>query len=63
VAAGTLVDSYTCNGGSNQAWEYLDGAIYNPASDKCLDATNMANGTQLVINPCNGGTSQTWQIK
>ena len=44
-------------------WEYNNGQIINAHSGLCLDATNMANGTQLIMNDCNGGTSQNWYLK
>jgi hypothetical protein len=65
---GTPVQSYPCNNKPNQEWYYFEGQIKNahpgPAgADPCLDARNMNNGTQLVINRCNGMPSQQWQIK
>lgn len=63
TAAGTPVWSFPCNGTVAQRWFYYNGELYNPNSGKCLDATNGANGTQLIINFCNGGASQNWQIK
>jgi hypothetical protein len=62
--AGAAVRSNICNGAPNQAWSYVGGNI-SPAYDLelCLDATSMANFTQLVVNFCNGATSQQWQIK
>jgi len=60
---GTKVWSYSCNGTVAQVWNYIDGTLRNPNSGLCLDAGNMANGTQLIINTCNGAASQNWQIK
>jgi hypothetical protein len=64
TAAGTPVNSYTCNGSASQKWYYWNGQIINLNGDQyCLDATSMTTGTHLVINPCNDSTSQQWQIK
>ena len=61
---GTRVVSATCNGTGAQQWYYADGFIVNYPSKLCLDATNLANGTQLIINTCNSGSvSQQWQLK
>ena len=72
IAAGTPVESQLCNAGAGQVWMYYGGTIGLAATfvtgqtELCLDATNMANGTQLVVNKCVGFpsvTSQNWQIK
>ena len=63
TAAGTLVQLYPCNGTVAQQWYYYNGEIYNPHSGKCLDALDMVNTRQLVINVCDGATSENWQIK
>jgi non-reducing end alpha-L-arabinofuranosidase len=60
------VVSNVCNGSNNQFW--LDqGLILNSSNYiglYCLDATNMGNGTQLVVDLCNSNTtSQQWQLK
>ena len=44
-------------------FSYDSGHIVN-ANGKCLDAGDMANGTQLALTTCNGAApSQQWQIK
>jgi Ricin-type beta-trefoil lectin domain len=63
TAPGTPVDSYTCNGTPAQQWYYDDGLIVYGRTDLCLDAGNMANTTQLIVNTCDGSNSQQWQIK
>jgi hypothetical protein len=64
TAAGTLVQLFPCNGTVAQQWEYFDGLIFNPHSAKCLDAVDLANGRQLIINVCTTvSLSQNWQIK
>lgn len=63
TTAGTPVQFWPCNGTGAQQWYYRKGKIYNPQSNKCLDALDMANGRQLVINYCDGAISENWQIK
>jgi hypothetical protein len=65
---GTKVQSYPCiTGDQAQWWYYWEGQIKNahsgPVGDLCLDAGDMNNGRQLVINRCEGYPSQQWQIK
>ena len=63
VSVTLRVVSTTCSGSPTQTWYYYNGEITNANSGLCLDATTMANGTQLVTNTCNGVRSQNWQIK
>jgi Ricin-type beta-trefoil lectin domain len=68
TAPGTPVDSYTCNGTAAQQWYFYNSTlggirIYYPNGILCLDAGNMENATQLVVNTCNGSNSQQWMIK
>jgi len=74
IAPGTPVVSSVCNGSAQQQFYYLAGVanysgqiIFNlnlyGYANRCLDAGNLADGTQLVINECNGSNSQVWQIK
>jgi Ricin-type beta-trefoil lectin domain len=63
TAPGTPVDSNTCNGTPAQDWYYYYGQIIYFKADLCLDAGNMDNTTQLIVNTCNGSNSQQWQIK
>jgi len=46
-----------------QQWYYYNGEIFNPNSGKCLDALDLVNTRQLVINKCDGAFGQNWQIK
>jgi hypothetical protein len=66
TADGTPVESSLCNEES-QAFVYNFGEIQRFVSvgpSGCLDAGDMENLTQLVINTCNfGSPSQQWQIK
>ena len=66
TANGTPVISNPCNGGVNQQFIYMNGQILvytSINSPKCLDATDMANFTQIIINDCTASASQQWQIK
>jgi len=66
TANGTPVISNPCNGSVNQQFIYQNGQIVvytSINSPKCLDATDMANFTQIIINDCTESTSQQWQIK
>jgi hypothetical protein len=66
TANGTPIISNPCNGGVNQQFIYNNGQIVvytSINSPKCLDATDMANFTQIIINDCTSSASQQWQIK
>lgn len=64
TANGTAVTLNPCNGSAGQRWWFYNGYLYNPNSQKCLDAGNSSNGTALVVNNCAiGRASQQWQIK
>ena len=65
TANGTPVISYPCNGGVSQQFIYYNGQIVvytSINSPKCLDATDMANFTQIIISDCTSSASQQWQI-
>ena len=61
---GTKIEWWTCNGGANQQWTAVNGALENPASGKCLDDPNSSTtlGTQLQLYTCNGGSNQKWTL-
>jgi hypothetical protein len=52
-----------CNGTAAQNFYFYNGQIVYIKAGLCIDAGNMANGTELFINKCNGSASQYWQIK
>ena len=54
---------YDCNGGPNQQWHWVNGALQT-ANNKCLDipASNVTNGNQLQIYDCNGTGAQNWTL-
>jgi hypothetical protein len=59
------VQLYDRNGTGAQKWQHQsNGALLNPASGRCLDATgpSSANGTRLQIWDGMGGTDQTWTL-
>ncbi|HEY1154815.1 MAG TPA: ricin-type beta-trefoil lectin domain protein, partial [Arthrobacter sp.] len=61
--AGTQVELWDCNGGSNQQWTInSDGTIKSVQSGLCLDATGngTGNGTLLELWTCTGGGNQKW---
>ena len=60
---GTVIDLWSCNGGSGQNW------IVEPDGTarihgKCLDVRGAGTtaGTPLQLWTCNGGSSQQWRI-
>ncbi len=70
TAAGTPVDVWHCNGAPNQVWIVRNGAIVNPAADRCLAEPNAStagsaspNGNnQLDIEDCTGAPNQQWLV-
>jgi hypothetical protein len=62
--AGTKIILFTCNGGSNQRWEYVGGSYVLAFRHLCLDdpAFSTTNGTQLVVWYCNNGANQKWSL-
>jgi alpha-galactosidase len=67
TAAGTQLDIWTCNGGSNQIWTRTSGGqltVYSGSSQLCLDAYNnqTSPGTKVQTWTCNGGANQQWNL-
>jgi alpha-galactosidase len=67
TTAGTQLEIWTCNGGSNQIWTYTASGeltVYSGSSLRCLDAYNNQTtpGTKVVIWSCNGGANQQWRL-
>jgi len=65
--AGTQLEIYTCNAGSNQ--EYTHTAqdqltVYSGSSQMCLDGygQRLTAGTKVDIYTCNQGTNQAWSF-
>jgi hypothetical protein len=65
TTAGTKLDIWTCNGGTNQHWTLPAGAVTSGIPGKCIDdnGSSSANGTKIDVYTCNGGGSQSWTIK
>ncbi|HZR51976.1 MAG TPA: endo-1,4-beta-xylanase [Streptosporangiaceae bacterium] len=67
TTAGTQLDIWDCNGGSNQLWTHTSGGqltVYSGSSQMCLDASGNQTtpGTKVVIWSCNGGANQQWTV-
>ena len=67
TTAGTQLDIWTCNGGTNQAWTHTSAnqlTVYSGSSQMCLDAYNNQTipGTKVDIWTCNGGANQQWNV-
>ncbi|MHA6761430.1 ricin-type beta-trefoil lectin domain protein [Streptacidiphilus sp. PAMC 29251] len=60
----TLLEIWTCNGGTNQAWirGAQSGPLKGQESGRCVDvpAGSQANGAQPALWDCNGAGNQTW---
>ena len=61
-ANGTTVHLWGCFNSSAQQWVYDNGLLINPASNKCLTATEPDWGADLVIWDCNRGSDQLWTL-
>jgi hypothetical protein len=64
TANGTLLQIWTCNGGTNQQWTSLSNGELQVYGDKCLEvpAGTTTRGTRVQINDCNDGTNQQWTL-
>ena len=67
TTAGTQLDIWTCNGGTNQIWTHTSAnqlTVYSGSSQMCLDAYNNQTtpGTKVEIWTCNGGANQQWNV-
>ena len=63
TAAGTRVQIWSCNGGTNQQWRVnADGTVVGVESGLCLDVAGQgtANGAAVQLWTCNGGSNQRW---
>jgi hypothetical protein len=70
TADGGEIAQYSCNGGSNQRWDFqnLGNGYYQITaqhSGKCLDVdgASTANGARIIQWACNGGQNQQWQVQ
>jgi endo-1,4-beta-xylanase len=67
TTAGTQLDIWTCNGGSNQLWAHTSAnqlTVYSGSSQMCLDAfgNGTTAGTKVDIWSCDGGANQQWNV-
>jgi endo-1,4-beta-xylanase len=67
TTAGTQLDIWTCNGGSNQLWTRTSSnqlTVYSGSSQLCLDAfgNGTSAGTKVDAWTCNGGANQQWNV-
>jgi hypothetical protein len=65
TTAGTKVELWDCNGGTNQKWvQQTNGSLLNPQSGLCLDdpGASSTDGIQLQIYICNGTSAQTFSV-
>ncbi|MFI0898948.1 ricin-type beta-trefoil lectin domain protein [Streptomyces sp. NPDC020983] len=62
--AGTQVELWDCNGGSNQQWTSTSSHELRVYGGACLDASGAgtAPGTKVDIWTCNGGSNQQWTL-
>ncbi|WP_031525466.1 ricin-type beta-trefoil lectin domain protein [Streptomyces sp. NRRL F-5123] len=62
--AGTQVELWDCNGGSNQQWTSTSSHELRVYGGDCLDASGAgtAPGTKVDIWACNGGSNQQWTV-
>ena len=60
TANGTPIQLWTCNGGSQQAWQRMqDGTVR--AHGKCMDLNTYNNGQRPWLWDCHGYPNQVWQ--
>ncbi|RKT74614.1 ricin-type beta-trefoil lectin protein [Saccharothrix variisporea] len=67
TTAGTQLQIWDCNGGSNQTWTRTSGGaltVYSGSNLRCADAYGQgtSNGTAVVIWTCNSQTNQQWRF-
>lgn len=62
--AGTQVELWDCNGGSNQQWTTTSAGELRVYGSDCLDAAGQGTspGTKVDIWGCTGGSNQKWTI-
>jgi poly(hydroxyalkanoate) depolymerase family esterase len=67
TTAGTRLQIWDCNGGTNQQWTSTAAGeltVYSGSSLRCLDAEGGGTtaGTAAIIWSCHGGTNQKWRL-
>jgi alpha-galactosidase len=67
TTAGTQLQIWDCNGGSNQIWTQTPSGqltVYSGSGQLCLDAydNQTTPGTKVETWPCNGQSNQQWRL-
>jgi hypothetical protein len=64
VAAGNLVQLWTCRGDTEQNWTIEPGGTIQIDGNHCLDSSNGAQTgpVQVDLNPCDGSSTQLWTV-
>merc|ERR1711865_695052 len=62
-ANGQAVTVEYCNGSEQQDWNFDYDRNAITYKDFCMDATDMATGTNLIIWECNGQVQQHWDVE
>jgi hypothetical protein len=62
---GTPVIAYSCSGGFDQQWNYLEGQFIGGIADLCLDVADNGTtpGTLVDYYTCHGSQNQQWTIE
>jgi Ricin-type beta-trefoil lectin domain/Putative Ig domain len=69
--AGTNAVLQTCNGARGQVWDYQStynshgmptGYLFNPASGRCLNGQQYAEGTRVVASSCSSAAFENWVL-
>ena len=63
TSPGTVVDLWSCNGGTNQEWTFtIKHMLVGEQSGLCLGVKGggTGNGTALELETCTDATSQQW---
>ena len=69
TANGTAVIAYSCSGGPEDQWNYIDGQLQGigtaNGTSMCLDVKGQGPtaGTLVDLWPCNGQQNQQWEIQ
>jgi O-glycosyl hydrolase len=60
--AGTQVELWDCNGGSNQLWTSTAAGELRVYDSSCLDAAGQGTGAKVDISACTGAADQKWNL-
>jgi hypothetical protein len=64
TTAGTQLDTWDCNAGGNQTWDYTSSKELSVYGDMCMQAgtSSVASGAPVVLESCTGATDQQWAV-